>query len=240
VNDWRSPTAKGAWRCISKRHLPGPFIDRRPGRFWDRIILTFRQSSDWPCSSWEEYRATADIRIQQIARKYVPSIPKPRPLPASEPEQWSPCKHYGGTRECDRCRKPVPELRRAQQMFDQHRRFVLDRLDKEFPQHFGGRPAREYSRFNDLEQEVWANVTARISTFTPNPGLSKDGALAWLTAVVHTTIADHLKHLTRKKRDVRKERPLREANAATFADEHNSTWAFAEPVRPGGSGPDEK
>jgi hypothetical protein len=138
---------------------------------------------------------------------------------ASQPktEPWTPCQHWkadGVT--CPTCLKQVPPgvLARVQRMYESkvgeggYRPFVLSCLDKEIPKRIGGRNARTYSGFADLENEVWQRVTKGIVDFEERPGLADGGIPAWLTAVVHSTVADHFKGEFREKRDIRKTIPL--------------------------------
>lgn len=187
----------------------GPHLVRLevPQRFWDAILKWFRKSSEWLAGSWQEYCSIADVRVQQQCGEYMPTIEEPN-LPDKQP--WSPCKHFGGTRECDSCKMPVDVggMKRAQGMFEEHRGFVISRLDKELPAYIGGRSDRAYAKFANVEQEVWQNIAGRIESFTPNPTLVKDGVFAWLTVVVHNTVNDHFKHQFRAKRGPRKETPF--------------------------------
>jgi hypothetical protein len=139
---------------------------------------------------------------------------------ASQPkvEPWTPCQHWkaGNGFMCPTCLKRVPPgvLVRVQQMYENkvgeggYRPFVLSCLDKEIPKHLGGRNARTYSGFADLENEVWQRVTKGIVDFVERPDLAGGGISAWLTAIVHSTVADHLKGEFREKRDIRKTVPF--------------------------------
>ena len=206
--------------------LDGPTTSRLIEYFWEN-------ADRWAAHSVSQldFDATARTSIAAHVGKKL-RRPAPRPIEPdttrSEHQQWEPCAYWGGTRECPRCRRPVSAgaMAQAQQMWTQHRRFVLDRLDKEIPRYIGGRHAREYSRYSDVEQAVWTKVADKIEHFTPNPRLAAGGALAWLTTVAHSVVNDWFSTLFASKRDVRREMVLRP----------DSVWADA--TRPAGEGPD--
>jgi hypothetical protein len=40
--------------------------------------------------------------LRSVVDGWRPPTPKPTPEPTPKPERWTPCKHFGGDRECDR------------------------------------------------------------------------------------------------------------------------------------------
>ncbi len=182
----------------------------------------------------------------------------PAPTPS---EKWVPCSHWtGGDRKCATCEKhaaAVAEavshaetvadaaqieadlahkvhgtMRRAQDMYLNFRPFVQKRMHAECDKHTGG---TQYNLFDDVESLVWQNVAARIETYK-DQGL-KRGAMAWLKAVVYSTVSDHFRAQYQDKRDVRKEAALGAEETVTDPSAPFVT-IHASPTRPEGAGVD--
>jgi hypothetical protein len=147
--------------------------------------------------------------LQSIVRGWRRPLPKeepkPEPPPQAEPPQptkpiWKPCRHFGGSRECSTCLKRntaagvrlAGAMALANEMYNQHRRFVLDRLRTELMPFTDGKP---YSAFDDLEQMCWQAVASGIAKYE-----DQSTPLAWLKKIVHGTVVDHFRRLGATKR----------------------------------------
>lgn len=152
-------------------------------------------------------RTNSPAELQSIIRGWIPPLPKPLPEPEPEPvpqapvpQGVGPCAHYGGTWECERCRientkaavRLAGAMALAEQMYQQHRKFVLDRMHTELAPFTNGKP---FEGFDDLEQDVWRSVASRIARYE-----DRSTPLAWLKHVVHGTVVDHFKRAWAAKR----------------------------------------
>lgn len=157
-------------------------------------------------------RTNSIEELQSIVRGWRPprakesgQLESENSLSTPESKEWGgPCKHWGGSRECPTCLREnaaagvrlAGALAIADRMFQEHRAFVLTRIYGECLPFTGG---RAYSQIDDLEQNVWQAVTARIAKYE-----NRDQPLAWLKTVVHSIVVNHFRDEFRKKRDVRK------------------------------------
>ncbi len=148
---------------------------------------------------------------------------------------WSPCQHWkpGNELLCEMCLKRLPPgvLARVQRMYETHRAFVLGRLDKEVPGFIGGRNARTYSGFDDIETEVWQTVAGKIDSFQEDHTLAQNGELAWLRKITGFVIQSHFKRIRADKRGV----------AITFSrrvEDITQDETQSQAVRPPGEAPD--
>jgi hypothetical protein len=212
-----------------------------------RAIAWFWQASkSWTTESREAFVAEARQRLALHVGKRLPApTPKPAP-PASIPDDdesyqpWTPCKHFGGTRECSRCkakktaagRKHVSAMRLADDMYRDHEMFVKSRIHAELQPYTGGKP---FSSFDDLEQVVWRGIASRIETYNPqaSPTTGKEMQLTWLRRVVHSVVIDYFKREYAAKRGNNKTVSLGDFDPSNEA-------AFATPKRPAGAPPDEE
>ncbi len=146
--------------------------------------------------------------LQAIVDDWRPPVPKPIPAPIPKPERWTPCKHFGGDRECDRCKREnttagliyAGAMALADKIYQEHRKFVRSRIHAELLPYTGG---KVYPGFDDLEQKVWQAVAARIA------GYADTGTpLAWLRDIVHGTVIDHFRRTFADKRGDNKTVPL--------------------------------
>ena len=88
----------------------------------------------------------------------------------------------------------------AQQIFEDHRKFVLSRIHADALPWTGG---KTYPSFDDLEQEVWQAVARRIGEY-----IDQETPLAWLKVITHATVIDHFRRTWAKKRGTNVTRPL--------------------------------
>jgi hypothetical protein len=179
-----------------------------------RSVKSLRESytSDVPDGSDEALRQVLRGIVERERARQSEVVRHNAKVLASQTkiEPWTPCQHWkvGNGFMCPTCLKRVPPgvLARVQQMYENkvgdggYRPFVLSCLDKEIPERIGGRSARAYSGFADLENEVWQKVTKGIVDFVERPDLAGGGLPAWLTAIVHSTVTDHFKGEFREKR----------------------------------------
>jgi hypothetical protein len=91
---------------------------------------------------------------------------KPKPFTPPPTVSWAPCRHWGGTHECPRCKRETEvsaKMARAQQLYEEHSRYVTGRLLRELK--VGHVDQR--ADFRDVEQRVWMAVAARIGMSFP-------------------------------------------------------------------------
>jgi hypothetical protein len=224
-----------------------------------------RKTIDWfvnncaGASSVDELKALVTARVRH--KKYHSpakvergrwdwkNIATPRWIPGNGTERkvvqepdWRPCKHFGGTRECERCkqsaaRKDAGKMATADAMYRRFRPFVLKRIHGELQKYTGGKP---YPRFEDLEGWVWSFVAEQISSYKGNTvvaigplqGRQYDHPMAWLQEVTHTAVIEWFKHEYADKRDARK---TLELNPDLISQEPLPIG----PSKPTGHGPDE-
>lgn len=159
----------------------------------------------------------------------APTLEQLPPPPVPPLMRTSECRHFGGNWFCWQCKRENAEakvvlagvMHLAQEMFEKHRAFVRDRMHTELTPYTNG---ESYPLFDDLEQQIWAGVTARIARYE-----DRSQPLAWLKTVVHSVVTDHFKRVWAKKRGAAVTEPL----VGDVPD-----YLPAQPTRPPGAAPD--
>lgn len=157
--------------------------------------------------------------------------PAPVPSQTTNNQPWTPCKHYGGERLCERCKaeqtatglRYAGAMKLADAMYEKYRPFVRKRIHAELNPYTGG---KAYPGFDDLELECWQAVAARIEKY-----IDHATPMAWLKVIIRGTVADHFKRTLAAKRGADKTVPL-------DFDPPNEPLP-AKPKRPAGTKPDE-
>lgn len=124
---------------------------------------------------------------------------KPEPRPTLSPA-WTPCRHWGGIRECECCgsKTQAANMREAQALFEQYERYVTGLLLKKFKLQFVNK--KEHPHFADVELLVWTTVASKIDGYVFE---SKPAEMKWLSTLTDTVWMDYWRGCYKKKRDIR-------------------------------------
>jgi DNA-directed RNA polymerase specialized sigma24 family protein len=137
-------------------------------------------------------------RKERLVRPAISA--RPTPVSAPKPPLWTPCRHWGGIRECECCRSKTQtgNMREAQALFEQYERYVTGVLLKTLKLPFVNKAEHPY--FSEIEQKVWMKVAEKIGDFAfqGTPQL-----MTWLSTLVSNVVIDHRKLIFNGKRDIR-------------------------------------
>jgi len=168
------------------------------------------QTIEWFHREWKYFPPQkSQFEFNQLARQEIahhvgrsvepPKVVRDQPVSTG----WTPCRHWGGSRQCDNCRRAshvAGVMARAEALWQENHRFVRSHINTVLT-----RRGQEVTPdvFDDLDSGVWHRVTKTIESFKdPGNGTQRRD---WLKQAVEWTVTDYFRDTMAAKRDVRKE-----------------------------------